>query len=211
MKYELSEIGSGFFYFIIFALSGLGIYHSLSKHDDGYYIWSPFAIYRGVEFFFHDNEKEWRAEISNVMYFLDGMEITNPPEFNSEFKIFKEKINDFSDREKDSLKVFAETLSNYRYSYAKDFENAITNLKWGDELNFYFSLETTTLKKKLLGYGLENRFDYEDKSVNGAIEQIKERIKSGDYDEFSAMKDNVKFNLLKNKERYDFSFAEIFK
>jgi hypothetical protein len=212
MKDSASTIASGLFYFSMFALSVLGIYHSYDEHDDdGYLIWSPFAIYRGAEFFFHDDTKEWRAELPNVAYFLETMSYNNPPKFNTELAEFKERINDFSEDGKYYLKSFADSLLAYRRAFQEDFKNSILALEWGEEFKFNISSKTTLLREKLEAYGLKNQFDLEDKSMSAIYTDINNKLYTASYDEFEDLKIKVESNDKIQAETYKYAYNEIFK
>lgn len=211
MKDFLSTIGQWLFYVSLFVLSVLGIYHSYDKHeDDDYLIWSPFAIYRGAEFFFHDDSKEWKAEFRSIAYFLETWNSNNPPSFNSEFAEFKERFNDFSEEGKSYLKNFADSLLAYRKAYQADFKNSIMTLEWGEELRFKPSSETIMLKNKLQAYDLKHQLEFEDKQITDIVATFNQKLAIATYDELENLKSYYEVFINTQSEMYDLAYKEIF-
>lgn len=211
MKEWLTIIGQGTFYVSLFGLYALGVYHSYDKHNDAdALIWSPFAIYRGAEFFFHDNSKEWKAEIRNVAYFLESWTNNNPPTFNSEFTEFKKRFNDFSDEGKKYLKEFAQCLLKYRRAYSVDFKNSIMALKLGEEFWFNPSSNTTVLKSKLQVYDLKNQLEFEDKQIAEIVEAFNRKLENATYGELEDLKNYYEIFINSQSEMYDLAYNEIF-
>ncbi len=207
----LETVGAGVFYVAMTGLFFIGIYHSYDKHDDALYIWSPFAVYRGIEFIFHDDEEEWESELPNVTYFLNNMNYDNPPDFNSDFNEFKKRIDDFSDDGILYLRDFADVFLAYRMAFDYDFESSIQNLEFGDDVHFIISASTKKLRDKLTDYGFENHLELEDKTMANLAENMNENIHEVTYDELEDMKSEIKINSKTQKEVYNFAYKRIFK
>lgn len=211
MKEILQTSMTMIYYFSLFAIYVLGIYHSYDKHDDEtYLILSPFALYRGVEIFFHSNLKDWESELPNVVYFLHNMNYDNPPDFNKDFSEFKKRINDFSDEGINYLNLFATDLLNYRIGWLDDFEASVNNLNWGEKYNFVISEKTKKFRNKLNDYELEEHFNLEDKSMIELSNYINENLDKTDYERLENIKLDVHLSIKTQKEVYNFAYKRIF-
>lgn len=212
MKEWFSIIGQGILYVGVFGMYVLGIYHSSDKHNDSEaLIWSPFALYRGVEFFFHDYSKEWKAELDNVSYFLENMRYENPPEFNKEFQEFQSKYDEFSSEGKSYLQTFGRNLLNYRISILDDVVQTIYDMEYGDHFILKLSDKTKSLRDKLKEFGMSNHFDFEDKVVDEINSSLNNIMNQVSYEKFVNLKLQSPENINSQKELYQFAFNRIFK
>lgn len=209
MKERLIIIAKTIVLISAIGLSILGLYHS-KKHSDGKYIYSPFALYRGVEYFFHNDLEDWRAELKNVVLVINNMEYKNSPEFDAEFKEFKKRIDDFPVNGKDYLREFADDFLEYRLSWIDDFSNSIINSYWGTKLNFVVSAKTKSLKNKLNLYRLEDQVEFEDEAMKEMEIMYNTEIETVPYNEYERIKTELPANCNFIKERYRLAHKKIF-
>jgi hypothetical protein len=132
------------FYILIFGLIINGCVHSCKKHKDDpdWVQHSPLAIYRGVEYFWHDDFKglDWDKRLSSDVYVMFELmsAIGNTTEVETlanEVEKFSKKIEDYPKDKKEYLKVAFIRFTNYSMSVSEDMISYLTQLKDGEDVN----------------------------------------------------------------------------
>jgi len=187
-----------------------GIYHSFKKHSLTEGIISvfvpPFAWYRSIEFFWHDDfaNVNWDIKLSDdintCVYFLN--EYISPDaniySLNTDIDNFSKQIMSYPKDKRLVLKHAVETYIKYVPSAFDDFLNSVKKITDTDGFILEYSKKTSELEQELIEFGLteiENykeiinfaysQFSFDDNdSIIMAIEQINEA--------FGVMKENYK-------------------
>ncbi len=120
---------------------GLGLVHSFKKHGiaDGIIgaIAFPWAIYRGAEFWWHDDfgdvvwEKRLPNDIHTCAYYISGIGASNSEKIKiyEDIEKFSEKINKYPDEKRKFLSTGTRKLILYSNSLGTDFLMSLNNYK----------------------------------------------------------------------------------
>lgn len=122
-----------------------GCLHSFRKHpeDPNWLQYSPLAIYRGVEYFWHDDFAgvNWDKRLSSDVYVAMElmMKIQNTTEvetLSSEFEKFSNKISDYPGEKKEYIKNAIVNFVNYSLAVSEDMVSFIEEIKGGKSVNY---------------------------------------------------------------------------
>ncbi len=164
----------------ILTIAGLGLLvngcvHSCTKHkDDPEWLQNtPAVIYRGVEYFWHDDFKgmDWDKRLkSDVFVMFDlmgkiGYETQTESLFN-EVEKFSKKINEYPVDKKTYLKNALKKFMQYSMAVSDDMIEFETKLKNGEEVNpKYWNRTSKSIQDTIV-------LKYDFRELNTASEQI---------------------------------------
>ncbi len=205
MKHSISSIFIILIYIIGFCVYGLGVFHSFKKHDlnDAMIgtVAFPWAMYRGVEFFWHDDfsDVNWKKRLPNDMrtcvYFLNQGIINNSNQyqFNEDLEKFSSKIKDYPNDKKKFLTDGSRKYIHYIQSLTNDVISSFNKYFLTSNFEITFSKNTIELEKQLSKYNLKEDVQLTKRAYLELDKQLKERFPS----------DTTGVNLKQLKEYYD--------
>ena len=161
MLSKLSEILTIFFYILIFSLLINGCFHSFKKHKDdpSWLQESPLAIYRGIEYFWHDDFAgvDWKERNQRDMkmvsyFFLKYLADSAKYKLLKEVDEFSNDIVKYPPKQLAYLKTGAKEYILMDLQISSDVKKYCVNYFKGDTSAFMYSEESnnylTHLKKK---------------------------------------------------------------
>lgn len=143
MKSILTQGGFIFFYIIVLGAWINGCVHSFKKHNDDpeWLQRSPIVIYRGIEYFWHDDfvDVDWNQRIKNdagtVCYLIELSAETNDVDgVKMQIEEFSKKIKDYPKDKKDSLKFAGSSFITYINYMATDMGIYLDSVIGGAEV-----------------------------------------------------------------------------
>lgn len=203
MKEFISTILTFVIYIASFLSYGLGIVHSFKKHGvaDGIIgtIAFPWAIYRGAEFWWHDETGDvvWEKRLPNDMYTIAyfissiGENSSEKIKINEDIEKFSEKINKYPEEKRKFLSYGTRKLTLYSNSLGKDFLKSLNNYKNSGNFILESSLTTNSLEKELRTYYLTDVVDNSKKASEEMMRNLKKDLPSD-----KLLIDESKFNSL---------------
>lgn len=171
-----------------------GLYHSYTKHNDvvlAFFI-PPVAVYRSVEFFWHDDFKgvNWDKRLPNdikaCLYFLAeyAHEEANIVQLNKDLEEFSSIINKYPEDKRDYIKSTIDDYFIYNDLYIEAFLQSLKN--WAEKKE-----ELNLIKTNDISY-------YEKKFKEKGLGFIIEDVDNG----FLALKEALNTNVTEEKKRY---------
>ncbi len=190
MKEFITTILTFVIYIASFLSYGLGIFHSFKKHGvaDGIIgtIAFPWAIYRGAEFWWHDETGDvvWEKRLPNDMYslayFISSIGESNSEKIkiNEEIEKFSAKINKYPDDKKKFLATGTRKLILYTNSLGKIFLISLNNYKNSGNISLETNVSTKNLENQLFTYYLKDVVDNSQKAMDEMIGNLKKDLPS---------------------------------
>lgn len=219
----LKPILSGLGGVIVIGLFILGDYHSCTKHkDDSELItYTPLAIYRGVEFFWHNDfagvnwEERLKEDGKSCIHFLNQAidKSINPHELNKNIEIFSKDINKYPKDKLEILKTVSKFFIEYSMTFYINVQKAMKYYFNNREINLSYSGEILTIESKLKKYLPQEYFEQIRNTMEESYKQIKESFpKLDDLDETDK---NDRLNTIENgvnllKLKFDSAYKKIF-
>jgi hypothetical protein len=206
MSVKISDILAAVAYVSIFSLTINGCVHSCNKHkDDPQWLSNtPLAIYRGAEYFWHDDfgDVDWRERIENDgATILDYMNMVNVgkrvDEIKMEIEEFSKRIRTYPSSKQDTLKRIAKLYIDYSQLAVSELSNycdsvyngvdippsnwSTTAKKYADSLSYYHIPPSLTGLKELDSVAIVIRLKAgfgEMSDVKKGAETLKNRLPS---------------------------------
>lgn len=156
-----SEIAQGVGFFLFFALMINGCVHSCKKHkDDPTWLQdTPAVIYRGIEYFWHDDFEgvNWDSRLKNdveeIYYYLAVSTPGISDSLNMEIEKLSTKISKYPSSKIGYLKTATHTFINYVTGMRKDVQIFVIKTKNYDSTNnTLWSAETISLYDSIRNY-----------------------------------------------------------
>lgn len=223
MKDAISSILVGLFYLSLFADYGIGVVHSFKKHGiaDGLIgsVIFPWAMYRGVEFWWHDDygNVNWEKRLTNDMqtcvYFvaLVNDKTADKYQINENLEKFSEKIKDYPADKRQYLLDGTRKYILYSNSLSSDFLTSLNDYKTNGNFNWTTSATTQKLETELANFKLKEDIDVSKKGIEELSKQMQNNLPSDtasiDYDKIKDIETTINRSIeLQQKE-----FRRIFK
>ena len=143
MKSLLTNGGAILFYTIVLAVWVNGCLHSFKKHNDDpeWLQRSPLVIYRGAEYFWHDDfagvdwDKRIKSDASTVLNLIDmSAETQNIDDTKMQIEKFSQRINSYPTDKKERLKIAGRRYIKYIEYMADDMGTYIDSVMVGADL-----------------------------------------------------------------------------
>ena len=220
MKYFFISLIEPLFYIVVVLLYALGIYHSATKHNTGDVALSvvafPFGIYRGAEFFWHDDFKDvnWDQRLKGdlqVSYDILSHSLDTDIDvmkFNEYIEKFSSKVNKYPEAKRKELINSARLVCDFYKSSSNDMVEYIIDLKSDS------SKITWSDKTKLLGNSLRDKgLDSEVTNYLLALNRLNKKIAMSELDNEKIKNRNQDIRLLYKdyKTMYISSLNDLFK
>ncbi|MDX9782915.1 MAG: hypothetical protein RBT35_08065 [Bacteroidales bacterium] len=132
------DVVQGIFGLLFSALYILGVYHSYTKHpnDLGIVRWSPYAVYRGVEFFWHDDfagvnwEERLRDDANKCIRLLNRSysEDIDQAKFDKAIEEYKKTLKKYPEDRIEVLRIVSQNYIKHSNSFFRDIFRAIDNM-----------------------------------------------------------------------------------
>jgi|GEM_PF-5217153 len=158
-KEALKSILQGILLLIFIPLYVLGTYHSCTKHKDDSDLlrYTPMAIYRGIEFFWHDdfagvNWEERLRDDALVCFntltkcYSENLDLDD---FNTKVSEFSKRISKYPEEKKEPLKHVSQSYIKYANSFRKDIEKAIQATSQESPFHLHYSYRTQELEDQI--------------------------------------------------------------
>ncbi|MFH2108155.1 MAG: hypothetical protein ABII93_05740 [Chrysiogenia bacterium] len=208
---------------ILIGLFILGEYHSCTKHkdDSDLITYSPLVLYRGVEFFWHNDFAgvNWDEKLKDdgryCIYLFHGSidESVNPQELSKNSETFKKNINKYPKDKLDVLKSFSRLYFKYQLAMFSNIVAAFqTYLSFG-EANLSHSGDMQIIENKLRGYLHEEDIMKMNVETNSGFTKFNEM-----FPQLDALSETEKNERLKNmvagivyvQSKYSAEFKKLF-
>ncbi|MES2023904.1 MAG: hypothetical protein V4439_04435 [Patescibacteria group bacterium] len=195
-----------------------GMVHSFNKHGNGDGILSvfipPWAIYRGVEMFWHDDYRgvDWikkiKDDIESTIYFVNTAPAkeTDTYKLNEEMDEFSKKISEYPKAKYDELKTGTKEYIEFSVYFMDDFlgwKNKMANR----DTTFEYSKKTLVAVSDLVNkYGL-----IELKQLPDSTLKMYKQFATSSYFEYQDKIDDFFNKMANNKDVYTSSYYRTFK
>lgn len=212
MKNTIISIISFIVWISLFADYGIGVVHSFKSHgvNDGLIgsVLFPWAMYRGVEFWWHDeySDVDWENRLSSDMqscvYFIGVVNEkgVNKYNINEELEKFSKKINDYPLDKKKYLLNGTKTYISYSNSFTNDFLASIIGYQKNGEFNYKQSAATKKLEIELSNFKLNEEIAFNKKEIEKSIKEIKD-VFQNDFDNIDYYNAENIENLIRNSTK----------
>jgi hypothetical protein len=190
----MKDIFTSIFAFILYISSigayGLGIFHSFKKHGikDGLIgaVLFPYAMYRGVEFWWHDDYSNvnWDKRLTNDMqscvYFVSSVNDNTVDKYqlNENLEKFSEKINDYPADKRQYLLNGTKKYILYSNSLYSDFLTSFNDYKKNGNFNWSISVKTKKLEIELANFKLKDDIDLTKKGIEEICKRMTNKLPS---------------------------------
>jgi len=177
MKQRFSGVGALVAVFLFWGLWINGCIHSNSKHKDDSWAMSqsPLAIYRGAEFFWHDDfaDVDWSKRLKNdvetVCYFIEmSAENVKVDEMKMEVENFSKKISKYPKDKIFVLKNAGRKFINYFDYMASDMALYVDSLIAGADVN----PSKWDMHPKYFEDSLQKEFDLKSRVDKGVLDSM---------------------------------------
>lgn len=212
-----SDIAQGIFYFLFMGLWINGCIHSASKHKGDSFILSetPIAIYRGVEFFWHDDFAgvNWEERVKDdVGTTIDLMSSSTTASYNIDN--VKQQINDFSQKISTypkNRKIEIEKGVKQYLRFGKVLTTDLVNYVNTFDPNNPYTEYTLSDETKKLGDSLDNYFNIKGiKLAISSFDTLKVQIQK-DAENISVYRQRINAHSYGDDEVYSNVYYKIFK
>lgn len=205
MSISIKEIGTSILYLAFFFLYISGCVHSLKKHkDDGDLMrYSPMSVYRGVEWYWHDDFAgvNWEERLKSDAYTLQVImnslgESQHIETLNTQIEKFGNKIRTYPDDKYDYLKRAAKLYYSYFTTVREEMSAYLDSIQAG---KYKFDSYGWDDKSKIiqdsliLVYGLKEVSEV-NKELNKALVKLRENAALGNIDEVNEVRSNMQKN-----------------
>ncbi len=224
MKEVLKSFVVIIFYLASFLDYGVGLIHSFKKHGiaDGLIgaIAFPWAMYRGVEFWFHNDfsdvnwDKRLESDMKTCVYIFSQAQMGNKIELNESIEKFSNKINEYP-AEKKRFLIDGSRL--YLTYFDKISINIIASLDTYIKEGRFETIQNSSIEKlenELTKYYLKEEVS----SVKIGMEDLKKKIKLdfpldsniSDRKNIINLKNSIEFQLRNQKTDFRRVYKQIF-
>lgn len=204
----------------------LGIYHSFKKHSvaDGLIgtVIFPWAIYRGVEFWWHDDfsNVDWDKRLNNdlhtCIYFILMVSdnSANKYQLNENLEKFSEKIKNYPTDQKRYLLERTKLYIEYYNSINSDLLNSLKNYEFNGSFIFETSYETDKLENELSKLKFEEEIAVSKKHIEELNKLMQDYVSSDEsninYDKFKDLETKLTLSMNLQQKEYKRIFKSLF-
>lgn len=199
-------------YIAVLADYGLGMYHSFKKHGvtDGVIgtIVFPWAMYRGVEFWWHDDfsDVDWdqrlSGDIQTCIYFVASTNDKSSDKFqiNEDLEKFSKKINEYPSDKRQYLLLGTKKYIQYSNSLIVDFLESLKEYRRNGYFNIAPSDSTRKYENELSNFfKLKEEMGLSKMVFEDLNKQIKDNLPNDnseiDYDKINQVETRVNLSL----------------
>jgi len=226
MKDIISSILTFVIYISLIGDYGLGLYHSFNKHGVGDGILGaivfPFAMYRGIEFWWHDDygnvnwDKRLTSDLQTCVYFITsvGDKTSDKYKINENLEKFSEKIKKYPADKRQYLLDGTKKYILYYNSLGNDFWTTLNEYKKNGNFNLTTSDATKKLVNDLSNFNLKEEIAVSKNGIEEVNKQMQNNLPSDtssiDYDKIKDMETSMKLVMELEQKEYKRIFKSLF-